>query len=216
MSRGLKGTVLFAVTILLFTATAEAKTTRKSAAAPPLDKSIQAKLTAAQRDMRRAGIKPKITSTFRTTAEQQRLYNCSHSRRCKESKGIYGAKRPGTSSHEAGFAVDIGGLTTRAHGRRALTPQGKKVVGIMKKHGFEWRYQMKDPPHFEVDPRKHGYKSVTAAIKAHQKSTKQTTAAKANSRSHIVAVKAIEHKKQPPRRRVVASNTHSGNSSRGL
>src|SRR5215471_10205947 len=131
MSRGLKGTVLFAVTVLLLSATAEAKTTRKSAATAPLDKSVQAKLKAAERDMRKAGIKPKITSTFRTTAEQKKLYDCSHNRRCKESKGIYGAKRPGTSSHEAGFAVDIGGLTTKARGKRTLTPQGKKVVGIM-------------------------------------------------------------------------------------
>ena len=203
MLRRLKGTILFAVTVLLFAVATEAKTTRKAAAPAPLDKSVQAKLKAAERDMHKAGIKPKITSTFRTTAEQKKLYACSHNRRCKESKGIYSAKRPGTSVHEAGFAVDIGGLTTKAHGKRALTPQGKKVVGIMKRHGFTWRYQMKDPPHFEADPTKHGYRNVAAAIKAHQKSSKQSM----SKNARIVAVRATESKKRPPRRRLLASNS---------
>jgi hypothetical protein len=68
--------------------------------------------------------------------------------------------------HEAGLAVDIGGVS---RGRRRITPRGRKIVRIMRKHGFNWRYGMRDPVHFELSPRTAGYRTEKAAIKAGQR-----------------------------------------------
>jgi D-alanyl-D-alanine carboxypeptidase len=101
-------------------------------------------------------------------AEQRSIYRCARSRRCRARRGIYGAKRPGTSMHEAGLAVDIGGVATGRRHRR-LTPKGRHVVRIMRKHGFRWRYGLKDPAHFELSPRLAGYRTERAAIRAGQR-----------------------------------------------
>src|SRR5262245_19018517 len=134
-----------------------------------LDNDARARLNAAVRDMRRRGIRPRINSAFRSQAEQRAIYRCARSRRCRARRGIYGAKRPGTSMHEAGLAVDICGVAT-GHRRRRLTPKGRQVVRIMCKHGFRWRYGLKDPAHFELSPRLAGYHTEKAAIKADRKS----------------------------------------------
>ena len=131
-----------------------------------LDNDARVRLKAALGEMRRRGIKPRVNSTFRSKAEQGSLYRCARNRKCRTRRGIYGAKRPGTSMHEAGLAVDIGGVATR--GRR-LTPKGRQTVRIMRKHGFTWPYGMKDPVHFEISPRRAGYRTQQAAIKAGQK-----------------------------------------------
>jgi hypothetical protein len=68
--------------------------------------------------------------------------------------------------HEAGLAVDLGGVAS-GH-RRRLTPKGRLMVRIMRKHGFNWRYGLKDPAHFELSPRLAGYRTEKAAIKAGQ------------------------------------------------
>jgi len=205
MYRGTRSTILFFAAALALTVSIQAKTRVNSAASRPIDKHVQSDLNAAVRDMKRAGIKPKLTSTFRTTAEQSRLYRCGQSRHCKERRGVYGAKKPGTSMHEAGFAVDIAGVARKQHGRRKVTPQGQRVISIMNKHGFRWRYGLKDPAHFEADPTKHGFRSVNAAIKAHQTRGNRTYTAKASSRKRpsIIAVKSSE-KRRPPRRRTDA------------
>src|SRR5215510_15932308 len=132
-----------------------------------LDNDARTRLNAAVRDMRRRGIRPRINSAFRSHAEQRSIYRCARSRRCRSRRGIYGAKRPGTSMHEAGLAVDIGGVAT-GH-RRRLTPKGRQMVRIMRKHGFRWRYGLKDPAHFELSPRLAGYHTEKAAIKAGQR-----------------------------------------------
>src|SRR5262245_11733577 len=132
-----------------------------------LDNDARARLNAAVRDMRRRGIQPRINSAFRSQAEQRAIYRCARSRRCRARRGIYGAKRPGTSMHEAGLAVDIGGVAT-GH-RRRLTPRGRQVVRIMRRHGFRWRYGLKDPAHFELSPRLAGYHTEKAAIKGGQR-----------------------------------------------
>src|SRR5687767_11173389 len=75
-----------------------------------LDNDARARLDAAVREMRRCGIQPRINSAFRTRAEQGSIYRCARNRRCRARRGIYGAKRPGTSMHEAGLAVDLGGI----------------------------------------------------------------------------------------------------------
>ena len=132
-----------------------------------LDNDARARLNAAVRDMRRRGIRPRINSAFRSHAEQRSIYRCARSRRCRSRRGIYGAKRPGTSMHEAGLAVDIGGVATGR--RRRLTPKGRQVVRIMRRHGFRWRYGLKDPAHFELSPRLAGYRTEKAAIRAGQR-----------------------------------------------
>src|SRR5215467_13802479 len=105
-----------------------------------LDNDARARLNAAVRDMRRRGIRPRINSAFRSQSEQRAIYRCARSRRCRARRGIYGAKRPGTSMHEAGLAVDLGGVAMGR--RRRLTPKGRQTVRIMRKHGFKWRYGM--------------------------------------------------------------------------
>jgi LAS superfamily LD-carboxypeptidase LdcB len=133
-----------------------------------LDDDARVRLNRALREMRRRGIRPRVNSTFRSQAEQRALYRCSRKRRCRARRGIYGAKPPGTSMHEAGLAVDIGGVATGRR-RRRLTPKGRKTVQIMRKHGFKWRYGLKDPAHFELSPQRAGYRAEKAAIKAGQR-----------------------------------------------
>ena len=132
-----------------------------------LDDDARVRLKSALGDMRRRGIRPRVNSTFRTQAEQRSLYRCSSSRRCRARRGIYGAKPPGTSMHEAGLAVDIGGVA-KGRSNRRLTPKGRKIVRIMRKNGFKWRYGLKDPAHFELSPQQAGYRTQKAAIKAGQ------------------------------------------------
>lgn len=133
-----------------------------------LDNDARARLKAAIRDMRRRDIRPRINSAFRSRAEQRAIYRCSRIRRCRARRGIYGAKRPGASMHEAGLAVDIGGVAAGRR-RRRLTPKGRLIVCIMRKHGFRWRYGLKDPAHFELSPRLAGYRTEKAAIRAGQR-----------------------------------------------
>ncbi|HSQ21113.1 MAG TPA: hypothetical protein VLR92_12185, partial [Blastocatellia bacterium] len=66
--------------------------------------------------------------------------------------------------HEAGFAVDMAGIARGPRGAKRITPRGRRIVAIMKKHDFNWRYGLRDPVHFEADPRKYGYRSVRQAI----------------------------------------------------
>jgi hypothetical protein len=134
-----------------------------------LDPHARVRLNAAMREMRRRGIRPRVNSAFRSRAEQRSIYRCARNRRCRARRGIYGARQPGTSLHEAGLAVDLGGVATGRRRHRRLTPKGRQMVRIMRKHGFAWRYGLKDPVHFEVSPRRAGYRSERAAIKAGQR-----------------------------------------------
>ena len=136
-----------------------------------VDPKIAKNYNSAIRDMKRAGIKPRVTSAWRSSEKQERLYRCSLSTRCRRSNpGLYRALPPGNSIHEAGFAVDIAGVATGPRGGKRITPRGKRIVAIMKKNGFNWRYGLRDPVHFEADPTKHGYRTVKAAIKRSQTS----------------------------------------------
>lgn len=132
------------------------------------DPDARGRLNAAVREMRGRGLRPRVNSTFRTQSEQRAIYRCAHNRRCRARRGIYGARRPGTSMHEAGLAVDLGGVAAGRHHRR-LTPKGRQMVRIMRKHGFAWRYGLKDPAHFEMNPRRAGYRTEQAAIRAGQR-----------------------------------------------
>lgn len=130
--------------------------------------SISGNLNSAMRELRRDGIRPVVTSAWRSSAKQAALHNCAKSSRCRLSHGVYGAKPAGSSLHEAGFAVDIAGIATGPRGSRRLTPRGRRIVQVMNKHGFAWRYGLSDPPHFEANPTRHGFRSVKQAIKTSQ------------------------------------------------
>lgn len=130
-----------------------------------IDPKIAVNYSAAVRDMHRVGIKPQVTSAWRSSENQEQLYRCSMSTRCRRANpGLYRALPAGQSLHEAGFAVDMSGIAAGPRGRKRLTPQGRRIVGIMRKNGFNWRYGLADPAHFEADPRKHGYRNVQQAI----------------------------------------------------
>ena len=151
-----------------------------------VDPAIQKNLNVAFRDMRRAGIRPVVTSAWRSSATQASLHRCSNSARCRiQHPGLYGAKAPGTSLHEAGFAVDIAGVAKGRRGAKRLTPRGRKIVQIMRKNGFAWRYGLADPVHFEADPRRHGYRSAKQAIKLSQSrcQVRLTSASKLRAKS---------------------------------
>ena len=143
-----------------------------------LDNDARLRLNRALREMRSRGLRPRVNSTFRSRAEQRSLYSCARSSRCRRQRGVYGARQPGTSLHEAGLAVDIGGVATR---RRKLSRQGRTTVRIMRKHGFSWPYGMKDPAHFEISARRAGYRSEQAAIRAGQRRWHRSAAAKRRS-----------------------------------
>ena len=134
-----------------------------------VDPAIARNYSGAMRDLRRAGIEPKVTSTWRSSAHQARLHRCSNSRRCRRAHpGLYYALPAGVSLHEAGFAVDMSGVAIGPRGAKRLTPKGRRIIAIMRKHGFSWRYGLADPAHFEIDPRRHGYRSAQQAIRRSQ------------------------------------------------
>ena len=181
--------------LLLLVATAFATTTRKAAAGKVrpetkrestrtkqisrrqpethkltgLHPQAQRKLKAAIKDMQAIGVCPTVTSAYRSSAQQRKMYHCSHRRRCRVRRGIYSAHRPGSSLHEAGLAVDLSSVAYGKKRQRRLTRDGKKMVRVMRKHGFRWRYGLKDPAHFELEPRMVGYKSAKHAITAAQR-----------------------------------------------
>jgi hypothetical protein len=156
-----------------------------------VDPKIAGKYSAAMRDMRRAGIKPKVTSAWRSSARQAQLHRCSLSSRCRRSNpGLYRALPAGHSIHEAGFAVDIGGVATGRRGAKRLTPRGRRIVAIMKKNGFNWRYGLRDPVHFEADPRKHGYRSVKQAIRRSQTTCQVRLAKRKTTKRSVTKVAA--------------------------
>ncbi len=156
-----------------------AKAKRKSAArvakATPckspgyMNPAVKKKFDAAIHDLKRSGIKPVVTSTWRSSDHQAKLHNCSRSRKCRKAQsGLYYAKPPGSSLTRPGFAVDISGVTSGPRGAKRLTRRGRRIVQVMQKNGFRWRYGLADPAHFEADPTKHGYRSAKQAINASQ------------------------------------------------
>lgn len=145
-----------------------------------LDTKARARLDAALRELRKRGLQPRVNSTFRSQAEQQAIFRCARNRRCRKRRGIYGAKPPGSSMHEAGLAVDLSGMAAGRRQRR-LTPKGRQTVRVMERHGFTWRYGLKDPAHFEISPQRAGYRSTQAAINAGQQRWRKTRPTKRGS-----------------------------------
>ncbi|MFN0123613.1 MAG: D-alanyl-D-alanine carboxypeptidase family protein [Blastocatellia bacterium] len=138
------------------------------------------RLAAAISEMKRKGLRPRLTTTFRSRAEQSNLFRCAAQKNCRTRRGVYDAARPGSSLHEAGLAVDLAGVANGVRRQRRLTRDGGKMVRIMRKHGFDWRYGMHDPVHFEINPARAGFPSDKAAIQAgQQRWEKQGRAARA-------------------------------------
>ena len=123
------------------------------------------KLNAALEDMEDSGVAPKITSAYRSRSQQHSLYQCAKVYSCKMHRGIFGASKPGNSLHEAGLAVDFADVV-QSQRRRKLTREGRQVVKIMKRHGFNWKYGLGDPAHFEIDPKAAGFRDQDSAIAA--------------------------------------------------
>jgi LAS superfamily LD-carboxypeptidase LdcB len=189
-----------------------AKKIAKPAACHPkgyVDPAIARNYNAAMRDLRRAGLDPKVTSTFRSSADQARLHRCSHSRRCRRAHpGLYYALPPGESLHEAGFAVDMSGVAIGPRGAKRLTPRGRRMIAIMRKHGFSWRYGLADPAHFEIDPRNYGYRSAQQAMRRNQTQCQPRYIANAKTgRGSTIALKpASAKRKESGARRLLARN----------
>ncbi len=153
-----------------------------------VDPKVAKKLKTAVRDMKRAGISPTVTSAWRSTDKQAALYRCSQSRRCRKANpGLYRALPPGKSLHEAGFAVDISGVAAGPRGAKRITPRGRRIVSVMRKNGFQWRYGLKDPAHFEANPRRYGYRNAKQAISLSQNICEAKIATKKSGRSRETA-----------------------------
>jgi len=141
----------------------------------------------AVREMKRSGITPRVTSAWRSSTDQNELHKCSLNSRCRHRRGIYSANPSGQSLHEAGLAVDIAGVTAGSRGQRRLTPRGRRIVRIMEKNGFKWRYGMSDPVHFEASPRTAGYRSVAQAIRRSQSTCQVKLAAQKKKSNRLRA-----------------------------
>ena len=147
-----------------------------------VDPHISKNLNTAMISMRRSGITPQVTSAWRSSEDQARLHNCSESSRCRRSNpGLYRALPPGHSLHEAALAVDISGVAAGPRGNKRITPRGYRIVQIMQRNGFKWRYGLADPAHFEADPRRYGYRTVKQAIKRTQNTCQVKLATASNS-----------------------------------
>jgi len=157
-----------------------------------VDPKIARNYQTAMREMKHAGLTPHVTSTWRSSAAQAEMRRCSLNRRCRARRGIYSANPSGQSLHEAGLAVDIAGVAGGRRGSKRLTARGRRIVRIMEKNGFDWRYGMADPAHFETDPRKVGYRNLSQAIRRSQTTcqVKLATAQKVRKRSRSNSTRA--------------------------
>jgi hypothetical protein len=155
-----------------------------------VDPHISKNFRTAMVTLKRSGITPTVNSAWRSSEHQARLHSCSQSSRCRRANpGLYHALPAGQSLHEAAFAVDISGVAAGPRGAKRLTPRGRRIVQVMQRNGFKWRYGLADPAHFEADPRKYGYRTVSQAIKRTQ-NTCQVRLASASSASRNTYSKA--------------------------
>lgn len=83
-----------------------------------------------------AGVRPVVTSTFRTFAQQSKLYTAF-----KAGQSKYPVAAPGTSAHEFGFAFDVDLGSDGAN----LSDLGS----VWESWGGVWGGRYGDPVHFE-------------------------------------------------------------------
>jgi D-alanyl-D-alanine carboxypeptidase. len=180
-----------------------------------VDPKIAKNYQKAMRDLHRSGIKPQVTSAWRSSQEQATLHRCSQSRRCRANHpGLYYALPPGQSLHEAGFAVDISGVAAGPRGRKQVTSRGRRIISVMRKNGFKWRYGLKDPAHFEADPTRKGYRSLGQAINKNQTTctVKLAKAPRSAGRTQAVAASRKTTTSKSISRRISADKLRRRNS----
>lgn len=97
-----------------------------------LDRSVRDELTFLYDVAESAGLRPRITSTRRTRAQQVRLYN-----RWLDGLQPYPVARPGTSRHERGLAMDL------------VTTDNAALGAWWRSEGGRW-VGPKDPVHFDL------------------------------------------------------------------
>jgi hypothetical protein len=176
-----------------------------------VDPKIAKNYQKAIRDLHRAGIKPQVTSAWRSSQEQAKLHNCSQSRRCRANHpGLYYALPPGQSLHEAGFAVDISGVAAGPRGRKQVTSRGRRIISVMRNNGFKWRYGLKDPAHFEADPQRKGYRNLQQAIHKNQTTctVRLAKAPRAAGRTQAVSASRKTTTSRPIPRRIATAKPH--------
>lgn len=83
----------------------------------------------------RAGVRPTVTSSLRSTAQQQRLYD-----EFLQGKSQYPVAKPGTSAHEFGYAFDLAVDNTTD-----LVDLGT----VWESWNGVWGGRFSDPVHFE-------------------------------------------------------------------
>jgi RHS repeat-associated protein len=143
------------------------------------DSSIASNVVSFVSQVRAAGYPITINLGFRTTDEQRALFENSASNSNPVAK-------PGTSLHEAGFALDINGASLRsvdAAGRAAIEglalSNGLTPIDTPRNSGFipgrvggeegTWSNpRIYDPPHFQASPVNNGYASREDAIVENQ------------------------------------------------
>ena len=96
---------------------------------------VSRRMNAIVADVRRRGIPIRVTSMYRSTSSQDRLYRAWIAR----GKTGLPAARPGLSTHEYGVAFDA-----------VWPPQhDAAVAAIAKQHGMVW-FGLADRVHFDV------------------------------------------------------------------
>jgi hypothetical protein len=84
-------------------------------------------------------------------------------------------KATGLSNHQAGFAVDLNGVS------KLTDKQLSELNELAKENGLAPLAKQKDdPPHFEAKPTDHGYKDLKAAVDENKKSYEDLTAPPSN------------------------------------
>ena len=79
-------------------------------------------------------------------------------------------KATGPSRHQAGFGIDLNGVSTLSD------KQLKELNDLAKQNGLApLSKQQDDLPHFDADPKDHGYKNLDAAIEENKKSYEELT-----------------------------------------
>src|SRR5438445_522166 len=99
-----------------------------------LSPDTQAALAAVLDDAKKQGLSVRITSAFRSRAQQQSLFDAR-----QQGLNPYPVARPGTSAHEGGMAVDL--VNDGPGGQEALAK-------IAARHGLSWKGNF-DRVHFD-------------------------------------------------------------------
>jgi RHS repeat-associated protein len=100
-----------------------------------------------------------VTESYRTDKQQ------------KNVSGSGGMKaKVGNSRHQQGFALDFGvnAAFMKSEGHTASATDKKEVGDYGETFGWDWRYGLKDYPHFELTATEYGYKSLQEAYQVNK------------------------------------------------